>query len=193
MTTATLDPKQQSEAETRFEWPLCYEAENFILSRIDAFTRQNSFARTLATRMRDETGTLILDWTDYLLLPALDEAELRATGYTEDPLADAPDTQKQFWHPEAMLPRDRSAEAAGEIKALTPDASFAPRLGQIVPLVHCSCSDAIKSRCKGERRSSRLSEHLSVGTGAYWRRFAPTILPPTSSRPSWRDPASTPH
>jgi hypothetical protein len=30
---------------------------------------------------------------------------LRATGYTEDPLGDAPDGQKQLWHPEAMLPR----------------------------------------------------------------------------------------
>ncbi len=105
MTTATLDPQQASAAETRFEWPLCYEAENFILERIDAFTQQNSFARTLASRMRDEAGTLILDWTDYLLLPASDEAALRATGYTEDPLADAPDAQKQLWHAEAMLPR----------------------------------------------------------------------------------------
>ena len=105
MDTATLENSQVSAAESRFEWPLCYEAENFILSRIDAFTQQNSFARTLATRMRDETGTLMLDWTDYILLPASDEAELRATGYTEDPLADAPDAQKQLWHPEAMLPR----------------------------------------------------------------------------------------
>ncbi len=105
MTTATLDNTDTTEAETRFEWPLCYEAENFILSRIDAFTQQNSFARVLASRMRDETGTLLLDWTDYLLLPASDEAELRATGYTDDPLADAPDAQKQLWHPEAMLPR----------------------------------------------------------------------------------------
>jgi len=38
MTTATLDEKEASAAETRFEWPLCYDAENFILSRIDAFT-----------------------------------------------------------------------------------------------------------------------------------------------------------
>lgn len=105
MTTATLQNTTQSEAEARFEWPLCYEAENFILSRIDAFTERNSFARALASRMRDETGTLILDWTDYLLLPASDEAALRATGYTDDPLADAPDAQKQLWHPEAMLPR----------------------------------------------------------------------------------------
>src|SRR3954471_3226810 len=105
MRAAMLDLEQQPAAENGFEWPLCYDAENFILSRIDAFTQQSSFARTLATRMRDETGTLILDWTDYLLLPASDEAELRATGYTEDPLADAPDAQKQLWHPEAMLPR----------------------------------------------------------------------------------------
>ncbi len=105
MTTATLDPQKETGAETKFEWPLCYDAENFILERIDAFTQQNSFARTLASRMRDETGTLILDWTDYLLLPASDEEALRATGYTDDPLADAPDAQKQLWHPEAMLPR----------------------------------------------------------------------------------------
>lgn len=103
MTTATLDP--QTEAETRFEWPLCYEAENFILERIDAFTQQNKFAATLAGRMRDEAGTLMLDWTDYLVLPSSDEAALRATGYTDDPLAEVPNGEKQLWHPEAMLPR----------------------------------------------------------------------------------------
>ncbi len=85
MSPATLDEKQASAAESRFEWPLCYEAENFILSRIESFTERNTFARTLAARMRDETGTLILDWTDYLLLPSSDEEALRATGYTDDP------------------------------------------------------------------------------------------------------------
>lgn len=104
MTTATLDQKQ-SAAETRFEWPLCYDAENFILGRIDAFAAQNSCAAGAATRMRDETGTLILDWTDFLLLPASDEKAARDVGYTDDPLADAPEGQKQLWHPEAMLPR----------------------------------------------------------------------------------------
>ena len=57
MTTTALDKEQRvTEAEKRFEWPLCYDAENFILGRIEAFTERNSFARTLATRMRDETG-----------------------------------------------------------------------------------------------------------------------------------------
>ena len=33
MTTTTLTEK---EAEQKFDWPLCYEAENFLLERIDA-------------------------------------------------------------------------------------------------------------------------------------------------------------
>jgi hypothetical protein len=105
MTTATVDSQKQTDAESKFEWPLCYEAENFIIEGIDAFTQQNSCARDASARMRDETGTLILDWTDYLLLPASDEEALRATGYTEDPLVDVPNGEKQLWHPEAMLPR----------------------------------------------------------------------------------------
>ncbi|MBV9008859.1 MAG: hypothetical protein JO354_06805 [Verrucomicrobia bacterium] len=105
MTTATLENSQQTAAESKFEWPLCYDAENFIIGRIDAFTQQNTFARELSRRMRDETGTLILDWIDFVLLPASDEKEARSVGFTEDPLADAPPGQKQLWHPEAMLPR----------------------------------------------------------------------------------------
>ena len=105
MTPVTLEDKRARTAEAKFEWPVCYEAENFILDRLDAFMERNPSARGLAGRMRDETGTLILDWTDYLLLPASDEADLRGTGYTDDPLADAPDGHKQLWHPEAMLPR----------------------------------------------------------------------------------------
>jgi hypothetical protein len=104
MPTSILD-SEKTESEKKFDWPLCYEAENLILQRIDSFLERNSFALALAGRMRNETGTLILDWTDYLLLPASDEKALREAGYTEDPLADAPDAQRQLWHPEAMLPR----------------------------------------------------------------------------------------
>jgi hypothetical protein len=100
-----INTHEATAAEKRFEWPLCYEAENFILARVNALTERNSFARELSRRMRDETGTLILDWTDFLLLPVSDEKALRETGYTDDPLGEAPDAQKQLWHPEAMLPR----------------------------------------------------------------------------------------
>ena len=106
MTTATLKETQApTAAENQFDWPLCYEAENFLLQRIDAFLERNSFARTLARRMRDETGTLILDWIDHMLLPAADEAELAKVGFVEYPLGENKAGLKAFWHPEAMLPR----------------------------------------------------------------------------------------
>ena len=104
MTTATLT-KNKLGAESKFDWPLCYEAENFILQRIDAFLGQNRFAFGLARRMRDEAGTLLLDWTDHLLLPASDEAPLREAGFVEDPLGENAGGNKALWHPEAMLPR----------------------------------------------------------------------------------------
>ena len=104
MTTATTT-KNKSAAESKFDWPLCYEAENFILARIDAFAERNAFARNLSARMRDETGTLILDWTDHLLLPASDEKQLREVGFVDDSLGETQDRHKALWHPEAMLPR----------------------------------------------------------------------------------------
>ena len=103
MTTATLDAPDQ--AENQFNWPLCYEAENFLLERICAFLEQNSFARILSERMRDETGTIFIDWVDHLILPASDEAALREAGYADDPLGDNASGLKALWHPKAMLPR----------------------------------------------------------------------------------------
>src|SRR6266487_694037 len=104
MTTATLTTDRTA-TEAKFKWPLCYEAENFVLDRIHAFLERNSFARMLAKRMRNETGTLILDWTDHLLLPASDEAALRGAGFVDDPLGENSGGHKALWHPEAMLPR----------------------------------------------------------------------------------------
>ncbi len=103
MSTATLDPPDQ--AENQFNWPLCYEAENFLLERIGAFLEQNSFARILSERMRDETGTIFIDWVDHLILPASDETALREAGYADDPLGDNASGLKALWHPKAMLPR----------------------------------------------------------------------------------------
>jgi hypothetical protein len=102
MATATL---KKSPSESKFDWPLCYEAENFVLERINAFVERNSFARGLAKRIRDETGTLILDWTDHLLLPAADEKKLREIGFVDDPLGETKDRHAALWHSEAMLPK----------------------------------------------------------------------------------------
>ena len=106
--------------EKRFDWPLCYDAENYILTRLGAFSERNSFTRRLADRMLNETGTLLLDWVDYLVVPHPEERRLRELGFTEDSLAEAPAHLKALWHPEAMLPRvlverDTSAVRAPDI------------------------------------------------------------------------------
>ena len=105
MKPLTVENGRSTTAESRFEWPLCYEAENFILERIDAFTQQNSFARILASRMRDETGTLFLIGRITCSFPLRMRRNFAPPVTRDDPLADAPDAQKQLWHPEAMLPR----------------------------------------------------------------------------------------
>jgi hypothetical protein len=92
-------------AEKRFDWPLCYEAEQLVLARIDAFLERNPFAQTLASRMLNETGTLMIDWVDYLIVSAAEEATWRAAGLVDDPLSETSANRKTLWHPEAMFPR----------------------------------------------------------------------------------------
>ncbi|MDP1590193.1 MAG: hypothetical protein Q8M07_20740, partial [Prosthecobacter sp.] len=99
--------------EQRFDWPLCQLAEELVLQRLESFVEHNAFVRSLSHRMRDETGTLLMDWVDHLVLPASDEKPFRASGYTDDPLADTPAGQHALWHPEAMLPRILLAQNAG--------------------------------------------------------------------------------
>lgn len=91
--------------EKRFDWPVCHEAEDLVVGRIGDFLARNSFATDLARRMRDETGTVILDWTDHLVLPAANANALRAAGFVEDPSGESPDKFTCLHHPEAMLPR----------------------------------------------------------------------------------------
>src|SRR3954454_4669171 len=103
MKTSTVEVP--NEAENQFNWPLCYEAENLLLERIGTFLEQNSFARILSERMRDETGTLFLDWVDHLVVSPNDEAAFREAGFTDDSLGENRANLKALWHPEAMLPR----------------------------------------------------------------------------------------
>src|SRR5689334_8623064 len=92
--------------EKRFDWPLCYAAEEFLLNQIAALTARNSAAAQLAERMRSETGTLLFDWVDHVVLPAHFEPALANAGFVPDPLGDTPHSnQSVFWHPDAMLPR----------------------------------------------------------------------------------------
>jgi hypothetical protein len=95
-----------TDQEKRFDWPVCYDAEQFVLDQIQAVIARHTFAARLSERMRAETGTLLIDWVDWLVLPADAEPALRNAGFTEDPSGETPaSSQKTLWHPEALLPR----------------------------------------------------------------------------------------
>lgn len=96
--SAPYDPKQ-------FDWPLAYDAEKFLIQRIDSFLAQNSFAKKLAARMLDESGTDFFEWVDHLVLSPEDEKALRETGFTNDEAAEAPKGDVVLHHARATLPR----------------------------------------------------------------------------------------
>jgi len=111
----------ESPEEQRFDWPLCYEAENEILRLIHEFTQQNTFCRELANRMQEETGTLLIDWTDHLVVGPDVENALGPVGFVKDEESEALHTQKVLFHPQAMLPRvmvDRERAAGAGVVAL---------------------------------------------------------------------------
>jgi len=87
-----------------YDWPLCYEAEYLLAGYIDAFLSRHAFARRLAVRMRDETGTLFFEWVDHLALGSDQVPALRAAGLVEEAVA-APAGTTVFHHPHAMMPR----------------------------------------------------------------------------------------
>ena len=88
----------------RFDWPLAFEAEKFLRQRMSSFLERNSFARHLARRMREETGTDFFEWVDHAVLPAEDEKTLRAFGLVEDRV-ETPGGETVLHHPRATLPR----------------------------------------------------------------------------------------
>lgn len=102
----------------RFDWPLAYEAEKLLRQHITGFLEKNSFARRLAQRMRDETGTDFFEWVDHLVLSSAEEPALRAVGFVSDAQGETSNGETVLEHPQATLPRvllrvERSVYAAG--------------------------------------------------------------------------------
>ena len=106
-----------------FDWPLAYEAENFIRERIAQFLTRNSFAQKLSERMRDETGTDFFEWVDHLVLNAADEKQLRELGFVPDKV-ETPNGELVLHHPRATLPRvilDKKVQLSPAAVALKPE------------------------------------------------------------------------
>lgn len=113
MSSSTLSASPDAQSDGQFDWPLCHDAERLMGEQIEAFLRQNTFARRLAERMRDETGNDFFEWVDHLVLdPAQGEA-LRAAGFVEESV-DARSGTTVLWHPQAMMPRVLLQKGAGK-------------------------------------------------------------------------------
>lgn len=94
-----------AEPPSRFDWPLANKAETLLRRYIVAFLEANGFARRLAQRMREETGTDFFEWVDHLTLPQGEEQALREAGFVQDAAAEARHGEEVYEHPEATLPR----------------------------------------------------------------------------------------
>jgi hypothetical protein len=88
-----------------FDWPLAFEAEGLVRSHLEAFLEVNGFARVLAERMREETGTDFFEWTDHLVVAPEAEEALRAAGFVEETGVETPDGAVVLHCPRATLPR----------------------------------------------------------------------------------------
>ncbi len=119
----------------RFDWPLAYAAEKLLRQRLERFLERNTFARRLAGRMREETGTDFFEWVDHLVLSPGDPtvAKLTQAGFVRDPSAETPRGEVVLEHPRATLPRVRLAKSQGDtlVTALKPEsaADFIARNG----------------------------------------------------------------
>lgn len=104
MTASPALPSPATPPADGYDWPLCHEAEYLLGGYIEGFLSRHAFARRLAERMRDETGTLFFEWVDHLAVGADQIPALRAAGLLEEAV-DAPAGTTVFHHPRAMMPR----------------------------------------------------------------------------------------
>ena len=106
-----------------FDWPLAYEAEALLRQRLEVFFTNNRFARELATRMRNETGTDLFEWVDHLVVSPGEEPALLAAGFALDAEIEGPQGDLVLEHPRATLPRVllRRARQTPSVVAIKPE------------------------------------------------------------------------
>lgn len=91
-------------AASGISWRPFPEATRLVDELLLAMRARAPSLERLARRMRDETGTKIVDFVDHLGAPAdvLDERKLEALGFVARPRG--PHPEGAFVHPEALLP-----------------------------------------------------------------------------------------
>jgi len=157
-----------------FDWPLAYEAENLLLRQVEAFLLRNGFARRLAGRMRDETGTDFYEWVDHIMVASDQGAALRAVGLVEEKVP-APAGLTVLHHPRAMMPRvllraGGATEDAPSALAVRPESvvDFLARHDVAAP-VHGEFGARLRRALIAEEPGTRFEAVERLG----WRGFTP--------------------
>lgn len=106
-----------------FDWPLAYAGETLIRRQLDGFLRQNTFARRLASRMHDETGTDFFEWVDHVVVAPEEAPAFAAAGFVRDPKTETPRGEILLEHPKATLPRVllRKSKQSPSVVAIKPE------------------------------------------------------------------------
>lgn len=104
MRSVSSQPAEAPANKVEYDWPLCYEAEKLVSRFVEAFFERNTFASSLARRMRDETGTDFFEWIDHLVVADVHRHDFEGTGYRVEDV-EAPAGITVLHHPKAMLPR----------------------------------------------------------------------------------------
>ena len=92
-----------------FDWQRCPEVARLVAKRIDEIVSEVRFASCLQQRMKDETGTRLIDWVDHISLPFTDPfaGEIEELGYAR---TEHHGEQAVWRHPGAMVPVIRLQE-----------------------------------------------------------------------------------
>jgi hypothetical protein len=107
------------EASAAFEWRRWPETESLINELVQQALEGNDFARRLAERMPPETGTIIQNWLDHLVVSAPPSfgTQLVGLGYERQAATYAVGVPL-YAHPGAMFPRIAHAPAVGGATAV---------------------------------------------------------------------------
>jgi len=161
-------------APAQFDWPLAYEAEQLLRRFLGAFLDRNRFARRLAERMRDETGTDFYEWVDHLVISSEHAAELDAVGLVLDKVH-APYSTVVLHHPKAMMPRvvlRLGSDSVGvpTVVALRPEsvADFLSRHDVVAP-IQGDFGSRFRRALVAEEQGTRLEVVERLG----WRGLVP--------------------
>ena len=99
MTVQAANPLEE------FQWAPQPEAERLVRSLIDDFLGRNAFARELARRMKEESGTRFYDWVEAIILPETAEITQRMQAVGYEKLRDRGAVYKHLWtNPLGMFP-----------------------------------------------------------------------------------------